>query len=125
MNYSYNNVDNFISDFKKGIVGFPYKRLRHSDAEIKQMFQSLKMEETESRVINKYYTIYNINMDKNSLLFLGRPTLFISKKDDYHNFESLSDMFNEENRMMCKFFSSVSDPLSYFNNNTKLLIWII
>ena len=121
MNYSYNNVNDFMSDFKKGIVGFPYKRLRHSDAEIKQMFQSLKMEETEPRVVNKYYTIYNINMDKNSLLFLGRPTLFVSKKDDYEKFSSLSDMFNEENRMMCKFFSSVSDPLSYFNNNTKRL----
>ena len=94
MNYSYNNVNDFISDFKKGIVGFPYKRLRHSDAEIKQMFQSLKMEETEPRVVNKYYTIYNINMDKNNLLFLGRPTLFVSKKDDYEKFSSLSDMFN-------------------------------
>jgi hypothetical protein len=119
--YSYNNVNDFMLDFKKGVVGFPYKRLRHSDAEIKQMFQALKAEDPEPRVINKYYNIHNIAMSKNSLLFLGQPTLFINKKSDYEKFESLSDMFNEENRMMCKFFSSVSDPLSYFNNNTKKL----
>jgi len=123
MGYSFINVDEFMSEYKKGNIGFPYKRLRHTDAEIKQMFVNLKEVDPfePERILIKHYTIHNIDMPKNSLLFLGQPLLYIIQKRDYADHESLSDMFNEENRMMCKFFSSVSDPLTYFNRNTEKL----
>lgn len=121
--YEYKNVNDFMNDVQKGLIGFPYKRLRHTDDEILQMFKNLKEVDVfdPRRILNKHYTIHNLNMPKNSLLFLGQPFLYIIQKSDYAEFESLSDMFNEENRMMCKFFSSVSDPLTYFNKNTRKL----
>jgi DNA modification methylase len=118
---SYTNTNDFMKDFNKGIVGFPYKRLRYTTFDIKKMFQCLKNEETQTRIVHNYYTIHNLDMNKNQLLFLGMPLLLTTKPDDYERHDLLSDIFNEENRIKCKFFSSVSDPLTYFNKNTRKL----
>lgn len=121
--YSFTNVGDFMAEYNKGTIGFPFKRLRYTDAEIKQMFTNLKEVDPfePERILYRHYTIHNLNMNKNSLLFLGKPLLYIIQKRDYAEHESLSDMFNEENRMICKFFSSISDPMSYFKKNTKRL----
>lgn len=123
--YSYNNTKEFIQDYKKGKIGFPYKRLRYTDAEILKMFNNLKKEKTDDLVINKFYTIHNLIMkplsNARDLLFLGKPSLLIVKIEYLKKFEMLSDMFNEDNRIRCKFFSSNEDPMSYFHNNIQKL----
>ena len=119
--YTYKNVNLFLDDFKANKIDFPLKRIYYDDKKIKKMFNNLKKVKFDDRVFNKYYKINNIKLNTNNLLFLNRPTILISTKTDYHDFSVLSDMFQEYNRMKCKFFSAISSPLDYYNKNIETL----
>lgn len=119
--YKYTDVDLFLKDFKNGKIDFPYKKMYYTDKQINAMFNGLNKVKFNDRVCNKYYFIHNIKINTNNLLFLNQPRILLSKKSDYHNFSMLSDMFQEKNRIRCKFFSAVSSPLDYYNNNIKRL----
>jgi 16S rRNA G966 N2-methylase RsmD len=120
--YEFKDVNKFMEEFKQGTIQFPYKRLLYKDDEIKKMFQYLKKEKYDDRISEQYYKINNIKIQSNQLLYLNQPRLFITKNSDYEKFDMLSDMFNEENRMKCTFFSAKSSPEEYFYNNTKKLV---
>ena len=119
--YKYTNYELFLKDFRSGKINFPVKRLYYTDKQIKTMFNNLKKLKLDDRVYTKYYNIHNIKINTNNLLFLNQPRLLISKKTDYMDFSLLSDMFQEENRMKCKFFSAVSSPIDYYNKNIEQL----
>jgi hypothetical protein len=119
--YKYTNPDLFLTDFKNGKIEFPYKRLYYTDKQIKEMFNGLNKVKFDDRVFDKYYNIHNVKINTNNLLFLNQPRILFSKNSDYHNFSMISDMFQEKNRMLCKFFSASSSPLDYYNNNTTKL----
>jgi len=117
--YSFNNVDDFM---KSGYsIKFPYKRIYYTNSDIKKMFKNLSAVDFSDRVFHNYYKIHNIRIHSRSLLFINKPTILMSKKTDYNDFEMLSDMFQEENRMKCKFFSAISSPNVYFKKNVRLL----
>jgi tRNA1(Val) A37 N6-methylase TrmN6 len=117
--YSFNDVNNFMKSVHS--TKFPYKRDYCSDSDIKKMFKNLQNVDFSNRLFHKYYNIHNINIKSKSLLFIDKPTVLISYPDDYNKFQLLSDMFQEENRMKCKFFSAISSPNDYFRKNVKLL----
>jgi 16S rRNA G966 N2-methylase RsmD len=117
--YSFNSVGNFMKSPYSN--KFPYKRYYYSDADIKKMFKNLQNVDFSDRVFHKYYKIHNVKINSNALLFINKPTILIDKPEDYKNFQLLSDMFQEENRMKCKFFSAISSPNEYFKKNIKLL----
>ena len=117
--YSFNDVSSFMrSGYSKE---FPYKRNLYSDSSIKKMFKKLQNISFKDRVFHKYFNIVNIKIKSKNLLYMNKPTVLISKREDYLDFEILSDMFQENNRMKCKFFSAVSSPHVYFEKNIKLL----
>jgi 16S rRNA G966 N2-methylase RsmD len=118
--YSYDNLNKFMADYKTGKIQFPYKRMYKSDAEIKKMFANLKKVDISKNVVETPFKINNIKINSNKLLFLGTPHLIINYNKDYIRY-NISDMFQEENRMKCKFFSAVSSPLEYYNKNIEKL----
>ena len=119
--YEYNNVDQFIKDFNSGKIGFPYKRLYYTDTQITDKFNNLVNIDFGDRIVNKYYKIHNVTINTNRLLYLQKPTLLLSNPDDYQNSALLSDMFQEKNRMLCKFISASLSPMDYFNKHIKEL----
>ena len=118
--YSFNDVSSFMrSGYSKE---FPYKRNLYSDSSIKKMFKKLQNISFKDRVFHKYFNIVNIKIKSKNLLYMNKPTVLISIREDYIDFEILIDMFQENNRMKCKFFSAVSSPHVYFEKNIKCLI---
>lgn len=117
--YSYNNLNEFMSNVKN--IQFPYKRLYYSDSEIKTMFKKLQNINFSDRIFHEYYKIHNLKFPSKQLIFLGRPHIIKNKESDYKNFDIISDMFQEKNRMDCKFFSAISSPNEFYNKNIKLL----
>lgn len=113
---------NNIEDFLKLKVGFPYKNLYYNDAQIHKMFVNSQNIKFDDRVVDgEYYTIHNIKLNKYQLLFMNQPRILIHKSSDYDKFEILSDMFQEKNRIKCKFFSAPMTPEEYFFKNKKEL----
>ena len=121
--YKYTNTEEFLNDFYNKKIQFPYKRLYYNDEQIIKMFKSLNKVNFGDRVMNIYYIIRNVKINTNNLLFLNKPTILISKKEDYKTNTIISDMFQERNRMLCKFISANSSPKEYFNNNIKDLAY--
>ena len=117
--YSYNNYNTFIKDYQDGKISFPYRRLTKTNAEIKKMFTNLKnVNFNDNKIIEQYYKIFNIKIPSNKLIFIDTPMLLINYNTDYVKY-NISDMFQEQNRMKCKFFSAISSPAEYFDVNLK------
>ena len=119
--YKYTNSSDFLNDFRKKTIQFPYKRLYYTNTQIKKMFRSLNKVKFYDRINHIYYKIYNVNINTNNLLFLNKPTILIHKKEDYLNNELLSDIFQEKNRILCKFISEKLNPMEYFKKNIKVI----
>lgn len=117
--YSFDDVNSFMRS--KYSTEFPYQRDFYSDSDIRQMFKRLQNVSFKDRLFHKYFNIHNVKIKSKNLLFINKPSILISKKTDYLDFQLLSDMFQERNRMKCKFFSAVSSPHVYLKKNIKLL----
>jgi 16S rRNA G966 N2-methylase RsmD len=115
--YECYSVDQFLKKYKQDNLTFPFKRLNYTDTDIKNMFQRLKNINFKNRVISQFYEIHNIknNIPSHKLIFLQQPRILVNQPSDYEDWNILSDMFNEENRVQCKFFSSKYSPMQYFN----------
>ena len=101
------------------ITKFPYQRSYTTDKEIYEMFDHLKKYNYKERLVSKPYTLRNIDMPSYELVFLGKPLLIIGTKEDYKNWERLSDMFQEECRMKCKLYRQKESPEEYFKSHVK------
>lgn len=118
--YSYTTLSKFLEDYKAGKIDFPYRKIDKTDSEIKKMFNNLKKADISKNVIETPFKINNVNIKSNKILFLGTPHLIINYTKDYEKY-NISDMFQEENRMKCKFFSAISSPMEYYNKNIEKL----
>ncbi len=114
----YNDVNQFLKDFKKGLIKFPTKRDNKTDDDIKDMMANLKEYNFKSRFKTLKYTIANIKVTPG---FKGENKLLLNLPSDYEDFNILSDMFMEEERMKCKFAGSKYSPWEYFHSKTKEL----
>lgn len=102
---------------------FPYKRIRFTDDDIHEMMSNLRKYNYQDRLIilEKDYKIFNLSYGFNpfELVFLCKgkrnPTILINKDSDYIKWNKISDMFNEDCRMRCKWFSAELSPMDYWN----------
>lgn len=114
---------------------FPYKKILYTDDDIHKMMNNLKQYNYEDRIkiLKRNYKIYNLlgsgkksklksGFTPNELVFLGKPTVLINKNSDYEDFNLLSDMFNEDCRMRCKWFSAELSPMDYWNKYYNKII---
>jgi 16S rRNA G966 N2-methylase RsmD len=119
--YKYRDATKFMKDFAAKKIGFPAKRLYYTDADVKKMFGNLSSVKFDGQLVYKHYNIHNIPIASHKLTYLGRPLILLSRPSDYKDFNILTDMFHEENRMYCTFFSALSSPMEYFETQTRLL----
>jgi len=124
--YKYNNVSSFISDYEDGKIHFPVKRIYKSNKDIQDMFDKLKKiniyDKKQNRILlNEKYTVRNLNMDTNELVFKDTPYLILHNDSDYEDFNTLTDMFLEDLRMECEVYGSNTTPMTYFSKNYKQL----
>jgi tRNA1(Val) A37 N6-methylase TrmN6 len=120
--YKYHNAKKFVDDVNSKTIGIPYKRIYYSNADVRKMFKKLQNVNFQDRVqLDRYYKIRNIDFKPIELLYIGRPHLLLHKPEDYNDFNNLSDMFQEENRLKCKLFSEHSAPEKYFYKNLHQL----
>ena len=97
---------------------FPYKRNDVSDLNIKKMFKKLENENPSKRIkYDKPFFFRQINFDINTFLF--RYTYIDHPSSNYENFDTLSDMFQEYNRIRCKRLSAEYSVYDYFINNQE------
>lgn len=120
--YSFNNAKDFLDSPYSSII--PYKNVYHDDATILNMIENLDMVKFDDRVqVNEHYFIRNTDFVKQELLFraFGKPVLLLHKDEDYFNFNTLSDMWQEENRLKCKLFWSRMSPEEYYKRSIKYI----
>ena len=99
-------------------IPFPYKRIVFTDGDIRKMMSNLRKYNCQDRLnVPRLYKIFNLSygFKPYELIFLGKPTILINKDSDYEDWNMLSDMFNEDCRMRCKWFSAELSPMDYWN----------
>ena len=127
--YDYKNKYDFISDFKKGKIHYPVKRIYKSSEDIHRMMDELKKyniyENNRLTISDTPYQIYKINLSDDKLLFNDKYTLIINKDEDYDKFEILSDMFLEDLRVNCSIMNTKNTSYNYFHKNYKYIAFEI
>lgn len=123
--YKYNNINDYINDFKKGQIHYPVKRIYKSINDINKMMENLKkynvFEKNQLKKNTDAYTILQLNLNEKELLFNGKYVLIINKNEDYNNFVILSDMFLEDLRVKCKVINTTITSYKYFYKNYKYI----
>jgi RimJ/RimL family protein N-acetyltransferase len=117
--YKFANVSDFIKEYKKGKINYPYKRVYFlgddGDMKIKQMMSNLSHYDIHRE--NRLQQLQGIKISglKIKAEFQGNPQLLISKESDYENYNVLSDMFMEQERMKCTLINRQYSPFQYFH----------
>lgn len=83
---------------------FPWKRRMYSDDDVRNMMKKLtthfNLKQFKSRLTREQYTLPNINLKDRT--YNGKSSMIVSLESDYEDWNVLSDMFNEENRLMAR-----------------------
>ena len=95
---------------------FPSKRLNFTDDQILEMFEKLKKFVHYERIIKDVE--FSINKIPGiDCKFENSYITIQSKPEDYDDFNQLSDMFQEEQRMKCLIYTEKDCPYDYFFKN--------
>jgi 16S rRNA G966 N2-methylase RsmD len=101
---------------KKG-GGEKFPIAQFTKTQLDEMMKKLKEYDGMSRILNEPYTF--LKNKKMSILFRGKPTIILNKKSDYYDFNRLSHMFNDEQRMKCR-VRNEDTPWEYFHKTSSL-----
>ena len=115
------NNKNTNNNYKNNDDDFPYKFKYTSDEQIRNMFNKLQKFNYKNRILIKSYSIKNINIPSNKLLFMNEPVLLINKDSDYYDWNTISDMFQEKCRMTCKLFGQKLSPFLFWKHNKDII----
>jgi tRNA1(Val) A37 N6-methylase TrmN6 len=124
MTYNIMNLQEYITAVESKRITFPYTRDIYTDEHIRGMFSKLQAYDyvKEKRIIVKPYTIRNLpRLSKKYLQYMGKPLILQSKDEDYENYNTLSDMFNESCRMECKLYFQTQSAHEYFRSSYKVV----
>jgi 16S rRNA G966 N2-methylase RsmD len=99
--------------------GFPWKRKFYDDHTIKRWMKNLEETATLPRFVVRDYNFRNIS---GKFSFHKKKYVFIWEEEDYENFNMLSDMFQEEERMKCKRKFERFSPYDFFFKNVPLIL---
>jgi 16S rRNA G966 N2-methylase RsmD len=98
-----------------GDIKFPLKRNFYSTKDIMGMFDNLKKYNYKNRIVRTKYDIKNVKQFTNGWLYNGNYCIITTINSDYHDFNMLSDMFQEESRMKCVVYSTKVSPWDFFH----------
>jgi len=114
LNYKY-NYDLIIKDKQKILKEFdyPYTKYIYSSRKIIRNFKRLIR--VKHLIINKDFFVPYINIRNNEKYFEGKYNILINKAEDYEKIDMLSDYFNEECRVTCRFYGSKGSIYDYYH----------
>lgn len=119
----------YSSDYKKALIDlskilstidYPFLKYFTKLEKIRQNFISLK--NFKPLVIHEQYNLSSINLSQEQLKFNGKYFLIIDQPFEYDSIELISDFFNEECRVHCKFITENYSIFQFYRNNLDLII---
>lgn len=115
-------IKNASTDDERKLL-FPWKRNMFSDDDIRDMMAKLRSyyanESWKRRIRREPFRFPNISLPNTT--FEQRHTLIVSEKSDYLDWNILSDMFNEENRLQASLKGEQAPYTYFFENIEKIL----
>jgi len=111
MAYQFYDVQGFMQRVKRRGVPFPIKRVYLSDDDIHKMMELLREFDYRTRIHQHEYQVSNLTLP---LKYMGRPWIFANEREDYLDFNRLSDMFVEETRMKARLRRHKHSPYEFF-----------
>jgi hypothetical protein len=122
-NYNYDKVKNDKTIIIKKIE-YPYLKYFTTENHIINTFNNLK--KFTCKIVNENYNFTTLNINdikfKNPKNNKVQPFLIIDEPYEYTSIEVISDYFNEECRVRCKFASAPGTQLDFFKNNFDKVI---
>jgi hypothetical protein len=118
MNINYGVDYNLARQHKNDIISkikYPFLKYSTSPEKIKQRF--INLINFKPQIIHEPYKLSYMKFEENELKYLGEYTLMIDDRNEYDTIELISDYFNEQCRIDCKFFTARGTPHEYFINN--------
>ena len=121
--YEYDKIKNDKTIIIKNIE-YPYLKYFTTEEEIIKNFNNLKNFNCKIVYENYKFTTLNINdiKFKNPKNNKDLPFLIIDEPFEYNSIEVISDYFNENCRVRCKFASAPGSQLDFFKNNFDKVI---
>jgi hypothetical protein len=121
--YDYNKIKNYKTIIIKKIE-YPYLKYFTTEQHIINNFNNLK--KFNCKIVNENYKFTTLNINdikfKNPKNNKDLPFLIIDEPTEYTSIEVISDYFNEECRVRCKFASAPGTQLDFFKNNFDKVI---
>lgn len=113
-----NLVNSAIEEDRDGV--FPWKRAEFSDDEIREKMQKLASYykdagKWKTRFSKERYSLPTIPLRDTN--YRGKPCTIVSLPTDYLDWNILSDMFNEKQRMKARLVTKDECPYDYFFNH--------
>ncbi len=88
--------------------------------EIIRRFNNLK--NIDFDISHSSYKFNNLDIPENKMKFDGKYTLIINKDYEYKEIEEISDYFNEECRVKCRFYGSKGSMYDHFKKNSLMIM---
>lgn len=101
-------------------IEYPYIKYIYSSRKIIRNFRRLKR--VKFTTISKTVNVPFVKLHENEKKFKGNYTILVNNINDYEKIDMLSDYFNEECRVKCKFFGSVGTIYDYYHNYFEKII---
>lgn len=123
---SNNYYDKIKKDKNKIIdkIEYPYLKYYMTEEQVINNFKNLK--KFSSKIINEDYKFTTLNLNynkfKNPITNKEQHVLIIDDPSEYETIELISDYFNENCRVKCKFASAPGTLLEFFRNNFDKII---
>ena len=94
---------------------YPYTDQFYTIEQIKEMYNNIKNYDYKERLLyDRYYTVKNIPFNKYKYLYIGRPLLLLSRKDDFNKYNIIVDYFQNKERVKCKIYGKDYSPYDLF-----------
>lgn len=122
-NYDYDKIKNDKIIIINNIE-YPYLKYFTSEQHIINNFNNLK--KFTCKIVNENYKLTTLNINdikfKNLKNNKDLPFLIIDEPSEYNSIEVISDYFNENCRVRCKFASAPGTQLDFFKHNFDKII---
>jgi len=114
LKYKY-NYDEAIKDKDKILKEFdyPYTKYIYSSRKMIRNFKRLK--KVKPIIANKNFFVPFIHLKEQEKYFDGTHIILVNNISEYEKVDILSDYFNEECRVSCRFFGSVGSIYDYYH----------
>lgn len=111
-------LDNIIKELKilhkNNKLDFPYKKFNMTEDSIKQRFNRLST--YKHTIINFDYEFkFPFKLPDKLLLYEDKKMVLVFEPNDYHNYNLISDYFQEEPRMKCLRSGRDDTPYEFYN----------